>query len=401
MTRRPDTAPDDLVLAEQRRGVRALLRHSVLTAEGPRADSLRLVRRHQAELVRWFQQELGYRLVVDLDTARLYKVPTRRRPAGRCLRTRGGQPFDGRRYALFCLTLAALEREGPQTTLGRVAEAVKLLAGGVPGLDLDFDRHGDRRAFTQAVQAVVDHHVLRLRDGDEERFARGEQGGDALYQVHHRRLAWMVSAPRPPSSVDGPLEMVQEVYADTAEGSARRCRHRLMRILVEEPVLYVDDLEEEERSYLLRQRHRIFRQLSQMCGLDAELRQEGVVTVDVEGDCTDQTFPAQGTVPHAALLLAEEFARRWREDRSGGAMGRSEAEAHVGELARTFGRYWRADLAAEPQGHRRLTWQAVDYLCRFDLVRRVEGGYVPCAAIARFATAAPREPHLPGLEPSP
>ena len=367
---------------ERRRAIRALLR----TPLNVDPDVFVLVRRHRDALAAWFQSELGYRLVVDSDFARLHKMPAPVPLAHRRREGRSDHPFDPRRYALFALVLAALEQAGEQTTLARLAEAVELHARDLDGFDLDFDRLADRRAFTHAVQAAADLGVLDLRDGDEERFARKEEGGDALYQVRHRRLAQVLAAPRPPSSVAVPAEIVQEAYPDTSEGRALRNRHRVMRMLVEEAVCYFDQLGTDAHEYVTKQRPRIFRQLERMCGFEMELRAEGVAALDLEGDSSDLAFPAEGTVAHAALLLAEEMVRQRRAGETSLTLG--EIEAHVGVLVQTH-TYWRADLISDAAGHRELAQLALDYLEAFRLIERIEGGVRPLPAIARVSPALP------------
>lgn len=387
---------DAMVGEERRHAVRALLRRPFITADGSHAEVFTLVRRHRDVLAEWFQSELGYRLVVESDFARLHKLPPPVPLAHRRLDTRAGQPFDARRYVLFCLVLAALEQMGDQTTLDQLAEAVKLHAVEIDGFEVDFDRVADRRAFTHAVRAVVDLGVLDLRDGDEERFARKEEGGDALYQVRHRRMARVLSAPVPPSSAEEPDRIGVEPYPETSEGRTRRSRHRVMRLLVEEPVCYFEELDEEDRAYLMSQRGRISRQLEAFCGFEVELRAEGIATIDATGETSDLLFPSEGTVAHAALLLAEELGRRARASAGGDVtMTLAEIETYTGMLAERYGRYWRADLISDPQARRQLAELALERLEAFRLIRRVDAGVRVCPAVARFA-AAPVQP--PGVE---
>ncbi|MGH2736720.1 MAG: DUF2398 family protein, partial [Actinomycetota bacterium] len=65
----------DAVSADERgRAIRMLLRHPLVTPQRPQAGGLSLVRRHQRFLRTWFSEWLGYRLAVESDCARLFKV---------------------------------------------------------------------------------------------------------------------------------------------------------------------------------------------------------------------------------------------------------------------------------------------------------------------------------------
>lgn len=401
MIGRPSSGPalgrtlDERDRTEIREAVSALLRHPLLSFDS-HPGTFPQVRRHETELKQWFAEELGYRLVVDSEFARLMKVPPPFTGADRFLTTPSGTPFTSMHYALLCLVLAVLERSGDQTTLAALAENVKLRAAEIDGLTLDFDRAVQRRAFVHAVRALVELTVLRLLDGDEERFARGEEGGDALYRVDHRRRACLLSCRTSPSSAESASDLNREEYPATPEGRARCQRQRIMRMLVEEPVLYIEDLSDDENRYLRMQRSRLADRLERVCGLEVEVRKEGLVAVDTAGRTGTASFPASGTVAHAALLLAEALGRR--ESRTGERkanagltpMSDTEAAVALAEMAEEHGQWWRADVREEG-GAARLAEEALELLAAFRLVARREGGVVPLAAIARFVST-PRQP---------
>ncbi len=90
------------------RATRALLRRPLLRhTDDP--DALRLVRRHATELRGWFDQNSGWRLHVDTEVARLYKL-TEPDPAGThpARESKSHVPFGRRRYVLLCLALSVL-----------------------------------------------------------------------------------------------------------------------------------------------------------------------------------------------------------------------------------------------------------------------------------------------------
>jgi uncharacterized protein (TIGR02678 family) len=344
---------DERVLAERRDAVRALLARPIAGADD--GDVLALARRHRAELSAFFADELGYRF--DASRPALVRVAKAHGPGhvSRGLRTRSGKRFDRRRYALVCLVLAALERAGERTTAARLFEEVSTRAAGIDGLAFDADVAADRRAFVQAVQAIESLGVLELAEGDEERFARGEAGCDALYRVDRERLGLLPAVVQPPSLASSPEGMLEEPYPDTDEGRTRRRRHRVMRALVEQPVVYVDDLDEGDVDYLTRQRARIERVLRDWVGLDLEVRAEGWVAVDFDGGLSDVSWPDYGTAETTALRLCDELrARRLRHDTK--EWPADDVVAFVHDLAAEYAGSWRqsadtgkgaADLAAE------------------------------------------------------
>lgn len=383
-----------LTREERQRAVRLLLRRPFVTAERPDADAFSLIRHHESDLRDWFRGQLGYRLLVDHEQARLFKC---RAPGAlpRPARTRSGRAFDRRRYALLCLVLAALERSELQTILSALAEEVKLLAAATDGVAaLDLERSTERRAFVDAVRFLVELDVLRETDGDDAAFVRGD--GDVLYDVDSRRLAQILASPVPPSLTPSPEALAEETYPPTEEGKNLRLRHRLMRRLVEEPVLYFDELDDDERAYLTWQRAYLIRRLEEWTGLTVEVRREGLAAIDPEGRLSDVTFPATSNVAHAALLFADEFAQRLRDDATP-AVPRGE----LVEIAeRLFARHkWAKAYREAASGAELLLDHALEYLASLRLVRQQPEGVEPLPAIARYRVASAGEGSSKGETP--
>ena len=76
-----------------------------------------------------------------------------------------------------------------------------------------------------------------------------------------------------------------------------------MRVrLVEDPVLYRDDVNDEEWAELRRRLGEEERQLDEMFGLVLEAHAEGIAMIDPTGVLADRRFPSTGTLGHTALL---------------------------------------------------------------------------------------------------
>jgi uncharacterized protein (TIGR02678 family) len=245
--------------------------------------------------------------------------------------------------------------------------------------------------FIQAVQALQELGVFDKADGDEERFARGEIGGDALYRIDRDRLSLLPTTAQPPSLAGGPEEVAIEPYPDTEQGRVLRRRHRVTRALVEEPVLYRSDLTEDEIEYLRSQRSRLERLLTDRLGLTLEVRAEGWVTVDETGELSDLRWPDYGAAETTALRLCDELrARRFRHDPD--VWPDREVTAFVRDLSAEYAGYWKKG-ADDDAGAQRLAGEAVDILVAARVVtRRADGGLQALPAAARYAAAEPVRP---------
>jgi uncharacterized protein (TIGR02678 family) len=192
-------------------------------------------------------------------------------------------------------------------------------------------------------------------------------------------------------------ELTAEPVAETDELRNQALRRLLTRRLLDDPVVYYDELTEDERAYLISQRHNITGRITEATGLLAELRAEGVAMVDPDDELTDVRMPEQRTDGHVTLLVAEYLASRGRAPRS-------ELLAFVRRAAREHASYWRKGVT-EPGAESELLDIALDKLTALRLadidteVTRDGTGTVIRGrpAIARFAIAKPvvREPGSP------
>ena len=303
--------------AQRRAALRALLAKPLLVADTD-GEALVLVRRHLTELRDWLNRETGWRLVADSETARLFKTATTLSDASHPARGHNKEPFGRRRYVTLCLALSALARADAQTTLGSLADDV-LTAAAEPelaaaGFTLTLDSRADRSDLVAVVRLLLGWGVLSRVAGDEDAFLSA--GTDVLYDVRRPVLGVLLSGIRGPSTVTAGTfperlaELTAEPVVESDELRNQALRRRLTRRLLDDPVVYYDELDEDERAYLLSQRHAITRRIAEASGLIPEMRAEGIAMVDPEDELTDVRMPEQRTDGHVTLLVAEYLARR-------------------------------------------------------------------------------------------
>ncbi|MBG0813122.1 TIGR02678 family protein [Planomonospora sp. ID82291] len=372
-------------LAQRRTALRALLMRPLLSAEHD-AETLVLVRRHLTALRAWLTRETGWRLLADAESARLFKTVPEAGDATHPARGRAKEPFGRRRYVVLCLALAVLERADAQTTLGRLAEAV-LNAAAEPDLDFAFtlDSRAERADLVAVVRMLLDWGVLRRVAGDEDAYLSAT--GDVLYDVRRPVLAALPAPARGPSTIGAAAFeerlalLTAEPVADTDDLRNQAMRRRLTRALLEDPVLYYEDLDPAERAYLVSQRHAITRRIEEATGLVAEVRAEGIAMVDPDDELTDVRLPEQRTDGHVTLLVAEHLAGR-------GEATVDELRAFVRQAAAAHTSFWRKGVT-EPGAEDGLLSAALEKLTALRLAEvrgdRVRG----LPALARYALDAP------------
>ncbi len=292
----------------------------------------------------------------------------------------------------MCLALAALERADRQTTLAQLADEILVIAGADAelaraGFVFDLASRDQRRDLVQAIRLLLEQRVLVRLEGDEARFVSNRS--DVLYNVRRPALAAMLCVKRGPSTVkekapaDRIRAIVQEVLPETEQARNRRLRAALVRRLLDDPVVYYEELSPDELTYLHSQRRVLLREIHEATGLVAETRAEGIAMVDPRGRLSDLALPEEGTDGHLALLLAEYLAEHAR-CKPGTPVSRAALERRTAALIAEHAKHWRKGVR-EPGAERNLTEQTLERLLGLGLVREVSEGVVPMAAVGRYA----------------
>ncbi|MEE1766323.1 TIGR02678 family protein [Streptomyces sp. SP18BB07] len=299
------SAHDVALAAERRAAARLLLAHPLVTSSGPHSDTFPLVRRHADWLAQRFQQVFGYRLLVEATYARLFKAGLGPGSGHRLERPSTGTPFTPRTYSYLALALSVLVTAPEQLLLSRLVSDLRAAAVDA-GIEItDIGRQAERRTLAAALRQLVDWGVLTETEGQVSAVAE-ERAGEALLTVD-REIARAVVAGPLAQSRDG-SDLVRRA-ADPGFGGPRTY---VRRRLVETPVVHLDDLTDAEREWLRTRQRREAQAFSELLGLEAEIRAEGIALVDPEGDLTDLHLPGTGTVAQAALLLLERLVARLR-----------------------------------------------------------------------------------------
>ncbi|MEV3999512.1 TIGR02678 family protein [Streptomyces halstedii] len=300
---------DVALAAERRTAARLLLAHPLVASDGPHADLFPLIRRHADWLGKRFQQVLGYRLLVDSSYARLFKAGLGA-GSGHRLERSTGTPFTPHTYACLALALSVLVTAPEQMLLSHLVADIRA-ASADAGIELEgTGRAAGKRTLVAALRQLVDWGVLIETEGQVAALAQ-ETGGEALITID-RELARVVVA-GPLSQARNGADLVRRA-ADPGFGGPRTY---VRRMLVETPVVHLDELTDAERDWLRTRQRREAQAFSELLGLEMEIRAEGVALVDPEEELTDLHLPGTGTVAQAALLLAERLVERLRPQESG------------------------------------------------------------------------------------
>lgn len=382
---------------ERRDAIAALLARPLLTAELADAENLRQVRLHSEWLKKWFQRWPGWSLIVTADMVRLRKHPSPRSDSTRGLvdgnDSQQRSVFTRRKYALLCLVLATLENEQRQTTIRQVAyktETAVRLDGHLAELSFEFDTKllAHRRELVAVMRFLQERSVLTLIDRDDLGYVQSQS--DCLYRIGRSALSSMLCSIRGASTIQQTdvNELIEQLtftdVPETPQAQNEELQHRLVRRLLDDPVMYFDELTPREYEYFNMQGERILREIRSVTGMEVERRAEGVALLTPDGAWTDLGLPESGTRGHATLLLAEWFGSRLRDCiEIECRIHHDEVFRYVQELAEELQSRWRKN-AGTKEGLRQIYRDAIDILQSLSLIDVRKDCVIPRPAVARY-----------------
>jgi uncharacterized protein (TIGR02678 family) len=185
----------------------------------------------------------------------------------------------------------------------------------------------------------------------------------------------------------------------SGEQQRRRARHRIMRILLDDPVLYLDRLTADERTYLQQTIASISGWTAE-AGLVVERRAEGWAAIDPDHAATDVRFPEGNDLAKFAALVLLAALQPDHTPLGLVRHARATADAVLADRLRANPGWARA--YQDDGGAARLTDAALDLLVRLDLATVDRTGVTLLPAAGRYRpTVADTTPVRPAPDTDP
>ena len=264
------------------------------------------------------------------------------------------------------------------------------------GLVFDGDNYDHRRDLIHVVHLLCDVGVMRKSAGEEKAFLNRKDAADVRYEINRHVLSVMLQGSQSPSEIKATekrahpssisfriAQLADHSLPATEEARNRVLRARLLRPLLDTPVLYFHELSAEEKTYLEKHRNHLLRELHDATGLIAEVRREGIAMVDDMGDLTDIRLPDSGREGQFILPLARWFAQCFKNDPEK-AIPVPEVEAQL----RCIIHDPNAEVSDENPEAETISRRAHDLLLRLRALRLIQftaSGVRPLPPICRYA----------------
>lgn len=231
----------------------------------PRSDMVwyQAVREREHVLRPFFNEKLGFRLLIHYEFVKLEKFVSRQI-----------QPWMGlpgltevRDYVFFSLLMAFLETKGSddQFLLSDICEELKVTYPG-PGA-VDWTNYDNRKSLVRVLQLAREWELLLVVDGDDHGFAISEQT-DVLYEPTPLVKYFLRAYPRDLMQFQT-IEDLLKIAETENETLARR--HRVYRQLLLTPGIREVDMEDGDWTYLRNQRNVIARDFEETVGFELEI----------------------------------------------------------------------------------------------------------------------------------
>ena len=387
---------------ERASAIRRLLAQPLLLRTADE-DVFRTVATQRAFLVEWFEDNLGWRLQVDVRSgvARLHKRTGQPDPHRGLQRLRSTQrPFDRLRYQLLALVCAQLVSR-PVTTLGELADAIARISTSDEALEsLDPSVHAHRLAFVDVLLWLVHVGALEVRAGEIEGYA-GPEDADAVLGADPSLLAQLLSSDVAPSRVEATTTegWIEALVAEPRYGSAatapeetdrdqraRWARHQAIRALLDDPAVDLDALPRVIRDYLATPagRDKVLA-AAQTAGMTVERHSDVWLALDPTGESSVNAFGSSGrasTAQQAAALLLGALVPV-ADDGTRALVGKSR-DALTAVLKQAMAKHRGWAKSHRKAGVDALLDQALALLEEFGLARVVADFVQPRPAAARF-----------------
>ncbi|WP_027363646.1 TIGR02678 family protein [Desulfotruncus alcoholivorax] len=288
----------------RQRCIQALLNRNWITKQDE-PELFGYIRAQYRELRDWFGEYCGFALLLNRQFAKLEKAP------GQAQTWMGFDSFsESRDYALFTYCLWYLEgkNEMDQFLLTDMVEEIREYLAG-QDVFLDWTLYTHRLSMARALKQLKALGALVAVDGDESDWARSGHEHNVLYESSYLARYILRRFPRDLTTYDSIAAIEAGTYPDTPEGQLKKRRHHVYRRLLQEPVVYDWQWNEDERYYVRTQRHTILENLASFAGLEGQRYREGLLFYYPEASGEMYLFPTGRGVSDIVLLLAGELRR--------------------------------------------------------------------------------------------
>lgn len=299
------------------------------------SESYQLIREREKVLKRYIHDKLGFDFIVHQHFIKLEKIPVETK------NWMGIQAFqEPRDYALFCCGLAFTENRSvdEQFLLSEICEDVKDLYPGE--VALDWTNYNHRRSLIRAVKQMETLSILKVVEGEIDQFAMNEEQ-EVLYEITIYARYFMRSYPKDLFEYESKEDILAEEWKRHEQDERRK---RVYRKLMISPVVYREDEDDPDFTYIRNYRNRLKDDVEEHTNYRLEIFKNAAMLVTEERKQELTTFPNQKAIAdvvlHFASYLREHEAEFKPNELGNIHISQAKLEQTVRDLHTQYGEGW-------------------------------------------------------------
>lgn len=272
-------------------------------------ENFNKIRDAENKIKPFVEEKLGYRLIINPYIIKLEKVPS---DVEEWMGIDAFQmPMD---YAFLCLLLAFLEDKGPedQFVLSNITEYIEAQYDGPD--KVDWTLFQQRKSLVRVLNFAVDIGIIKIDDGDHERFSESEDT-EVLYENTGISRYFLRSFNREITE-DMKIEdfLQEDLNLSNSKDAVIQRRHRAYRKLILSPAVYSEGPDDQDFIYIKNYRNTIAKDLEEYVGLRLHLHKTSAFVLFNDNKYLRSYFPDKNKNISDIMLQVSKIIREMIEE---------------------------------------------------------------------------------------
>lgn len=282
-----------------RLGISALLQNFFITKKHLPEEYM-LIKKHKKPIQKYFLENFGYQLFFGIDLFKLEKVPYE---ADSWMGIQDfKEPMD---YSIFVAVLAYLEDKATDDLflISTLSDYVKSFFNG--DLDVKWELYSHRLSFYRAMKFAQEMDLIESLEGELDRF-KDDEKEEILYRPTMISKHFMRYFTKPIHEFKNMEEMLEDrwIIADT-ENTPKTNLQSIHRRLFFSPVVYKNDLSEDEKKYLNYQGYRMVNSIPEYTKFELEIYRNEILLISKERNASKEQHPTQKAISDVVLQFSK------------------------------------------------------------------------------------------------
>lgn len=206
-------------------------------------NEFKMIQKNEKKIKQFLIDSFGYRLISDSDSYKVEKIPKRAHSWMGIDEFK--RPID---YMFFVSLLSIFENMAHEDrfVVSKLSEDVQSFLNESDPIiyNVDWKERSNRESFVRALRFAEKSQLIKLLDGNVNEFEKSEQDYAALYKVNLSSRHFLRHLVKPIKD----YESIQSLLDDQLD--QENIKHRIYRLMYFEPVVYQDELTDDEYKYL-------------------------------------------------------------------------------------------------------------------------------------------------------